>query len=78
MRQAKGRTKVRVTKAGISMRTVRELLLIALLFFISTLALMEVDKRCADMRSLPAAGDLLQEEILQISAKAVELQRDLG
>ena len=61
-----------------SMRTVRELLLIALLFFISTLALMEVDKRCADMRSLPAAGDLLQEEILQISAKAVELQRDLG
>ena len=60
------------------MRTVRELLLIALLFFISMLALMEVDKRCADMRSLPAAGDLLQEEILQISAKAVELQRDLG
>ena len=60
------------------MRTVRELLLIALLFFISTLALMEVDKRCADMRSLPAAGDLLQEEILQISAKAVGLQRDLG
>ena len=60
------------------MRTVRELLLIALLFFISTLVLMEVDKRCADMRSLPAAGDLLQEEILQISAKAVELQRDLG
>ena len=54
------------------------MLLIALLFFISTLALMEVDKRCADMRSLPAAGDLLQEEILQISAKAVELQRDLG
>ena len=60
------------------MRTVRELLLIALLFFISTLALMEGEKRCADMRSLPAAGDLLQEEILQISAKAVELQRDLG
>ena len=37
------------------MRTVRELLLIALLFFISTLALMEVDKRCADMRSLRRA-----------------------
>ena len=43
------------------MRTVRELILIALLFFISTLALMEVDKRCADMRSLPAAGDLLRK-----------------
>ena len=60
------------------MRTFRELLIIALLFFVGTLALLEADKRCADMSSLPAACDLLQEEILQISAKAVELQRDLG
>ena len=50
------------------MRTVRELLIVALLFFIGTLALLAVDKRCDD----------LQEEILRISAKAVELQRDLG
>ncbi len=60
------------------MRTFRELLMIALLFFIGTLALLEVDKRCADLNGLPAASDRLQEEILQISAKAVELPSVLG
>ncbi len=60
------------------MRTFRELLMIALLFFIGTLALLEVDKHCADMSNLPAASDRLQEEILQISAKAVELRKNLG
>ena len=60
------------------MRTVRELLIVALLFFIGPLALLAVDKRCADMSGVSAACDDLQEEILRISAKAVELQRDLG
>ncbi len=60
------------------MRTFRELLMIALLFFIGTLALLEADKRCADLNGLPAASDRLQEEILQISAKAVELPSVLG
>lgn len=60
------------------MRTVRELLIVALLFFIGTLALLAVDKRCADMSGVSAVCDDLQEEILRISAKAVELQRDLG
>ena len=54
------------------MRTVRELLIVALLFFIGTLALLAVDKRCADMSGVSAACDDLQEEILRISAKAVE------
>ncbi len=60
------------------MHTFRELLMIALLFFIGTLALLEVDKRCADLNGLPAGSDRLQEEILQISAKAVELPSVLG
>ena len=60
------------------MRTVRELVIVALLFFIGTLALLVVDKRCADMSGVSATCDDLQEEILRISAKAVELQRDLG
>ena len=34
------------------MRTVRELLIVALLFFIGTLALLAVDKRCADMSGI--------------------------
>ena len=39
------------TKGENTMRTVRELLIVALLFFIGTLALLAVDKRCADMRA---------------------------
>ena len=57
------------------MRTVRELLIVASLFFIGTLAPLAVDKRRADMSGVSAACDDLQEEILRISAKAVELQR---
>lgn len=60
------------------MRSFREMLMIALLFFIGTLALLTVDKRCADQNGLSAGSDRLQEEILQISAKAVELPSILG
>ena len=51
------------------MRTVRELLIVALLFFIGTLALLAVDKRCADMSGVSAACDDLRRRFCEFPQK---------